>query len=175
MSIALALAALIVLQQAPAQEPPAQPPPALPPCDSRPEAKQFDFWVGEWDVVVNGKPAGTNRIERILNGCVLQENWTGAGGGSGKSWNWYDIGDRKWHQLWLSSGGAPHLSLAGSFADDVMKYEGTSVGPGGVAVHNRLQFFKLPNDRVRQFWEQSRDGGKTWTVAFDGDYRRKQK
>ena len=162
--------AVFALQQAAAPPPK---PPALPPCDSRAEARQFDFWVGEWDVLVSGKPAGTNRIEKILNGCVLQENWTGAGGGSGKSWNWYDIGDGKWHQLWLASGGAPQLSLAGGFANDVMKYEGTSIGPGGVTIHNRLQFFKLPNDRIRQFWEQSRDGGKTWTTAFDGEYRRK--
>jgi len=172
MTIVFALAWALLLQQ-----PPAQQPPKLPPCDSRPEARQFDFWVGEWDVVVSGKPAGTNRIEKILNGCVLQENWTGAGpaGASGKSWNWYDIGDRKWHQLWLVSGGTPHLALAGGFSGDVMKYEGTSVGPGGATVQNRLQFFKLADGGVRQFWEQSRDGGKTWVTAFDGEYRKKSK
>jgi hypothetical protein len=165
--LVLALVGLLQSQQP-------QAPPKLPPCDSRPEAKQFDFWVGEWDVVASGKPAGTNRIEKILNGCVLQENWTGAGGGTGKSWNWYDIGDGKWHQLWLSSGGAPQLRLSGGYADGVMRYGGTSIGPGKVTIHNRLQFFRLEGDRVRQFWEQSRDGGKTWSVVFDGEYRRRK-
>jgi hypothetical protein len=28
------------------------------------------------------------------------------------------------------------------------------------------------SDRVRQLWETSRDGGETWSVAFDGEYRR---
>jgi hypothetical protein len=166
------LAAVLLLQQTPPQ----QTPPKLPPCDSRAEAKQFDFWVGEWDVFVNGKLAGSNRIEKILNGCVLQENWEPAGGGgTGKSWNWYDIGDRKWHQLWLASGGAPQLSLSGGLKDGAMTYEGTSIGPAGATIHNRLQFSKLPDGRVRQFWQQSPDGGKTWTTAFDGEYRPKSK
>jgi hypothetical protein len=26
----------------------------------------------------------------------------------------------------------------------------------------------------RQFWEKSADGGKTWTVAFDGTYSKKK-
>ena len=161
------IAALLVLalQQAPA--------PKLPACDSRPQARQFDFWVGEWEVFAKEKPAGASRIEKILNGCVIQENWTGAGGGEGKSWNWYDIGDGKWHQLWLASQGPPALHLSGSVTGDVMKYEGTSIGPGNATLMNRLRFFKLPNDRVRQFWEQSSDGGKTWTPVFDGEYRRK--
>ena len=165
----IAVLLALALQQAPPPKPP-----QLPPCDSRPQARQFDFWVGEWDVVVQGKPAGTNRIEKMLNGCVIQENWTGAGGGEGKSWNWHDIGDGKWHQLWLASQGTPALHLSGGFANGIMKYEGTSIGPGNATIMNRLQFFKLPDDKVRQFWEQSSDGGKTWTTVFDGEYRRKK-
>ena len=166
-AIALFAAGLGVAAQSTAK------PPQLPPCDTRTEARQFDFWLGEWDVTANGKPAGVNRIEKILSGCVLQENWTGAGGSQGKSWNWYDIGDNKWHQLWLSSNGAPMLKLSGGFSGNVMRFEGTSIGPGGVTLQNRLQFFKLEGDRIRQFWEQSRDGGKTWTTTFDGEYRRR--
>ena len=42
--------------------------------------RQFDFWVGEWDVVdTRGQPAGVNRIEKTLNGCALHETWTSAG------------------------------------------------------------------------------------------------
>jgi hypothetical protein len=31
----------------------------------------------------------------------------------------------------------------------------------------------LPDGRVRQHWETSKDGGATWTTAFDGYYRRR--
>ena len=74
--------------------------PATPPkpfdC-SAPEHRQFDFWVGEWDVVPNaataasntpspaaGRKPASNVIERIHNGCVLLENWDDRVGGTGQ-------------------------------------------------------------------------------------------
>ncbi|MDH3459056.1 MAG: hypothetical protein OER90_19620, partial [Gemmatimonadota bacterium] len=48
------------------------------PC-SAPEYRQFDFWLGTWNVETkDGKTAGTNHITQILNGCALREEWTGA-------------------------------------------------------------------------------------------------
>ncbi|MBV8858050.1 MAG: alpha/beta hydrolase [Acidobacteria bacterium] len=48
------------------------------PCMSAPEHRQFDFWVGEWDVRnARGRPVGTSRIERVEDGCVIMENWAG--------------------------------------------------------------------------------------------------
>jgi hypothetical protein len=55
-----------------------------------------------------------------------------------------------------------------------MAYLADTLGKGGVKVQNRMTFTQVADDRVRQFWEQSTDGGKTWTVVFDGDYRRRQ-
>src|SRR5688572_11534423 len=48
-----------------------------------PEHRQFDFWIGEWDVF--GGPegdrlVGNNTIERSENGCWLVERWRGASG-----------------------------------------------------------------------------------------------
>jgi hypothetical protein len=62
------------------------------------EHRQFDFWVGRWDVFVpSGKKAGENRIELIADGCALLEQWTGTGGVTGKSLNIYDASDRRRH------------------------------------------------------------------------------
>jgi len=66
------------------------------PCAS-PEHRQFDFWQGEWEVREAGRAAGTNRITRVLGGCALREEWTGAGGGKGTSLNVYDEAQRRWH------------------------------------------------------------------------------
>ena len=51
------------------------------PCAYNPLNRQFDFWVGEWDVVTaeGANPAGTSKIELILGDCVIQENWTSGG------------------------------------------------------------------------------------------------
>ena len=88
--------ALLLPMVASAQEETAmeETPPAAPtvsPCDSE-NHRQFDFWIGEWEVSSNGQPAGTNSIQSILGGCALQENWRGAGPGglTGTSFNIYD-------------------------------------------------------------------------------------
>ncbi len=54
------------------------------------KSRQFDFWIGEWDVFAGEVQAGTNSIRPILDGCVLQETWAGAGGSAGSSFNFYD-------------------------------------------------------------------------------------
>jgi hypothetical protein len=147
---------------------------AKPPC-SAPEHRQFDFWIGEWDVKTpDGKTAGINRIERIEGGCALQENWTAAGGpgGTGRSINAYWPGDKKWHQFWIGSGGLV-MHLSGVFEGDVLRMEGAVPMPNGRIVQHRLSFTKRADGTVRQFWENSSDAGKTWTVAFDGIYTRR--
>jgi hypothetical protein len=55
-----------------------------------------------------------------------------------------------------------------------MLFSGATLQPDGSRLLHRLTFFNLSPERVRQFWEQSTDGGKTWTVAFDGMYVRKK-
>ena len=56
--------------------------PAQPACTAA-EHRQFDFWIGEWDVQVSGQPAGSNSVQLILSDCVIMENWSGAGGNFG--------------------------------------------------------------------------------------------
>jgi hypothetical protein len=38
---------------------------------------------------------------------------------------------------------------------------------------NKMTFFKLGPNKVRQFLESSTDGGKTWTPGYDGLYIRR--
>ena len=144
-----------------------------PPCKSRPEHRQFDFWVGEWDVLnPRGQLAGTNTVQLILGDCVLLENRKGARGVEGKSFNVYNAATGKWQQTWVDSAGDV-LELTGEYRDDQMRFTGETRAGGGRTLH-RLTFTKISADRVRQFWEQSADGGKTWTVAFDGAYVRRK-
>ena len=118
------LAALLCSFGAALAQTPAPPPPA---CQSA-EHRQFDFWLGEWEVFLpNGKKAGDNRIESISAGCALLENWTGNGGFSGKSINSYDSSDKRWHQSWVDSSGS-RLELAGSYADRRMAHSGGKIG-----------------------------------------------
>lgn len=169
MKVFVVFAAMLITL--PFQAPP-QAPRAQPNCSAEPH-RQFDFWVGSWDVTVGGKPAGTSRIESGHNGCVLVENWTAAGGGTGISLNFYDRGTRQWHQTWIgSSGGA--LYLNGGLKDGAMVMQSAQVTtPAGGTLINRITWSKQPNGNVRQLWETSADEGKTWSASFDGMYTRK--
>lgn len=138
-----------------------------------PEHRQFDFWIGEWDVAnPGGKPAGRNRIESILGGCALRETWTGTGGSHGTSYNAWDRQRRRWHQTWIDDGGLV-LRLEGGFADGRMVLQGETLDSTASAVLNRITWQETGPGAVRQLWEVSSDGGKTWGVAFDGRYRKR--
>src|SRR5262245_1825495 len=54
------------------------------PCASA-AARQFDFWLGEWEVTARGKLAGINRISRAAGDCALLEEYQSQSGYSGKS------------------------------------------------------------------------------------------
>jgi hypothetical protein len=149
---------------------PAQPTIKPTTCDS-PEHRQFDFWVGEWDVTTpDGKPAGHNSITRELKGCVIHEHWAGAGGMNGASFNMWDSVRKRWHQTWVSDTGNL-LLLDGAFANGAMQLTGIS-GPPDRPMMNRITWTPGADGTVRQHWEASPDGGKTWKTAFDGLYRR---
>lgn len=134
--------------------------------------RQFDFWAGEWIVTSNDQPAGTNTIEIIHGGCVLQENWQGAGAGgiSGSSYNIYDAATGKWHQTWVDASGTL-LQLDGGWNGDSMVLIGERPAPDRTgAARHRISWTPNEDGSVRQLWEVSADGGDTWNVLFDGLY-----
>ena len=146
-----------------------------PPGCSAPEYRQFDFWVGDWTVTTpQGNLAGSNRIERTLEGCALQEHWVGSKGGTGTSLNMWSATDRRWHQVWMDDSGNM-LELAGALEGNQMVLSGkhpTPGGDGGVTIE-RITWTPQAGGSVRQLWESSKDGGATWTTQFDGLYVRR--
>ena len=143
------------------------------PCKAAPEFRQFDFWIGEWDVKTpQGGLAGQSSVQLILGQCIIFENWTAGSGASGKSFNIYDVNDKKWHQTWVSDKGV-FTHYIGGLKDGSMVVVADTV-VGGKKTLAKMTFSKLPNGDVRQFGENSVDGGKTWTTSFDLIYSRKK-
>ncbi len=146
---------------------------AVNPCKASPEFRQFDFWIGDWDVKSpQGTPAGSSSVQLILGQCIIFENWTSASGSSGKSFNIYDTNDKKWHQTWVDDKGT-FTHYIGGLEDGKMIVVADTIVAGKKTLA-KMTFSKLPNGDVRQFGENSTDDGKTWTTAFDLTYSRKK-
>ena len=147
------------------------------PCRHDPHYRDFDFWIGEWDVrpqaVPASGPAAENIITQEYEGCILQEHWkpggAGSTGGGGSSFNIYDVTRKMWFQTWVDSTGGLHEYHGNLDAQGNLAFIGETPGlPGQPArVPTKLTFFRLGPDQVRQLSEVSTDGGKTWATNYD--------
>jgi len=137
-----------------------------------PQYRQFDFWLGDWDLVgVDGKKSAEDKVVQVLGGCALQENWTGVRSGQGLSFSAYDPATRRWHQTLMDDGGAV-LKIEGEFADGKMILVGQrpSQKEKGITITHRIAWTPLPDHRVKQVWENSTNGGRTWRLVSEGTY-----
>lgn len=135
---------------------------------------EFDFWVGDFDVFgPGGGQAGTNHIVNLLDNCLVEENWTGAGGGRGRSMNAYDAATDTWSQYWIDQFGT-HLRLSGGLVDDQMVLSGPHLiltTNGLLPIVHRITWTPGAEGVVNQFWDASIDEGQTFPfVFFNGDY-----
>ena len=166
---ACGLAASASAQTAPAPAaPPAPPPPA---CET-PEHRQFDFWVGRWDVYPTGTDVlvAHSLIENLYAGCTIRENWMplqGAGGGSLNSWR---PRERRWRQLWADSTNR-FTEFSGGLEGEAMVLTGSTTLPDGSARQVRIRYTREAGGAVRQLGTFSTDGGATWQPSYDFTYR----
>jgi ketosteroid isomerase-like protein len=146
-----------------------------PPCSEN-QAKQFDFWLGTWDLEwqdAQGKiQKGVNKINKIMNGCVIEENFS-AGSYLGKSHSMFDRKSGKWKQTWVDNGGE-YLDLVGEFKDRKMILNREFINPLGKKVMQKMTFFDIKTDSFEWLWERSDDEGKTWKTNWKLTYKRKQ-
>jgi len=142
--------------------------------ENYPEARAFDFWVGEWNVFnPQGNQVGESSIEKILADHVILENWYGGQGFEGKSFNHYHIDSGKWIQYWVDQASG-RIHFEGNYDPDqhAMVYHEVNTAERGKSAR-RLRFFNVSQDSVRQLSERSTDSGKTWSVEYDFMYIRK--
>ena len=143
------------------------------PCEGMPEAAQFDFWVGHWEVRgADGLLIGESRVSRDEGGCSVREEWQSGAGGSGTSMSVYLPSRGQWRQVWVGNGGN-HFDLVGALVDGEMRMEGTIeyFEPENVVAFRGV-WSVSPTGVVRQRMEQFDLVSQTWEPWFDGFYRR---
>ena len=159
----------LILLAAQPVAPPAPPPPV---CDSA-EHRQFDFWLGRWDVHRSdtGQRVASSLIEKLYRGCAVRENWCPLNGfGAGGSLNSYRPEAKLWRQVYTGAANG-WAEYAGGMDGDSMVITGTQFMPKGSRARVRITYKKGADGSVLQIGEQSSDEGRTWQPAYHFTYR----
>ncbi|MDZ7720210.1 MAG: hypothetical protein U5K72_15450 [Balneolaceae bacterium] len=133
----------------------------------------FDFWVGKWEVhweEGDGMGRGTNHIEKILDGNVIQENFRileGQNSGfKGTSISVYQPKFERWKQAWADNNGG-YFDFTGKidgekriFQTEIFERE------DGSKFTQRMVFYDITEHSMTWDWESSTDGGKTWSAEL---------
>lgn len=150
------------------------------PC-SRPEYRQFDFWIGQWEAFgKDGKKAGDSKISLILDSCIILEEWTSAAVQqglryAGKSFNTYNATTKQWQQTWVDNAGGTNEYMQGKFENNQIIFSSTpfKFTKDTMAIR-KMTFTNLSTEKLRQHGEISKDNGLTWSTEYDLEYRRKK-
>lgn len=148
------------------------------PCMADPHHREFDFWIGEWEVFPTGpKPGGPGAksvIQIISGGCAILENWESPNS-NGKSINFIDPVTNKWKQSWAGNyANGTQEFVNGEYKDGAMRFTFETTDAQNNKIIGRFIFYNLGPNQVRQFNETSADGGKTWTTSYDLTYYRRK-
>ncbi|RMG67450.1 MAG: DUF1579 domain-containing protein [Calditrichaeota bacterium] len=151
------------------------------PCDL-PEGKQFDFWLGKWDLSwpaeqFGGPPGsrqhGTNTVTKILDDCVVYESFRFPDGNFyGHSFSVYDARSRQWKQTWVDNKGG-YLLFTGQLKEGQMILSTAPYQRDGKTYVSRMVFENISAEALDWRYERSEDRGKSWTPIWTIHYTRK--
>ena len=143
------------------------------PCSSE-KYQEFNFWVGDWNVYnTKNKLVGTNRIVKMQDNCVMQENWDSENGPSrGTSYNYYNKTDDTWNQVWVDNSGFS-LVLKGNLENGNMVLKSDLIKGQKNTYYNKITWTPNKDGSVTQVWEYLDKNGKVLSEAFRGIYKKK--
>ncbi len=137
----------------------------------------FDFWVGDWEATWTNSAGqivkGTNKIVKILDGKVIQENFSFATGKfKGTSISVYNAARQSWHQAWADTQGG-YIDLEGDVEGHKRIFKTRVREKDGQKIIQRMAFYNIKHDSFVWDWELSKDGGLTWQLQWRINYVRK--
>jgi len=169
--------------RSPTQTPVASPVKPSPAC-ATPEHRQFDFWVGDWDVVVQaratpegpwGEAKGRQHVESILGGCAIAETFSADGPGTpwnGRSYSSWQAPLGTWRQTWVDDSGG-YLAFTGTLVNGVMTLVGESRKQGDKTVQMRMVFSDITPRSLHWEWQRTDDDWKTSSAMMKIAYTRR--
>jgi len=148
------------------------------PC-SAPQASQFDFWIGDWNLAWSDTVHGTNHIEKMWGNCTVHESFSDAGASYlGQSWSVYNANYKVWQQTWVDNAGGYTQVTGGMVGDSMILFTQERQVPANISatgkMKNRMVYYNIKPDSFDWSWEASTDGGQTWKPNWQIHYERKK-
>lgn len=147
-------------------------------CDT-PKHKQFDFWLGDWQVFdgATNQLIAFDRVEKQFRGCVVQQDLVWLTDQFRRPDLDYRISGRSvsvmtgegWVMLWMDTYGSSGLVEGGLQADGNMVFQTRDSGPDRPRIKGVWQ--RGTDGTVRNTGYRSSDGGRTWNKYFDYVYK----
>jgi len=143
------------------------------------QRRQFDFWVGSWDLSWPSGPArpagfGRNNVQKIFANCVVQENFSSDAPTQfrGMSLSSYVPELGKWKQVWADNQGG-YLDFIGESKNGEMVFT-REKEMNGKKILQRMVWKNIKPMELDWSWEKSEDGGQTWQVLWPIHYTRRR-
>ena len=153
------------------------------------ESRQFDFWIGEWDVLNRNRPAEENRwydtgtatarVYPVVAGCGLVEHWRGHAYGDfleGFSLQAFNPQLGQWELvlLWPNSGPPRFGELAGGFRHSRGEFYSRGLTAEGDTTVTRFSFSDVTPNSLR--WQDgfSTDNGRSWNSGWIQEFTRRE-
>ena len=114
----------------------------------------------------------TSNVSLSLDQCLFVERWDSGKGHIAEKMFAYSPDDKTWYGMFADNEGRAHIFLSGTVASGAAEFHGTSRGPNGEEVLNRLRIVRLPPNRIEETWEKSTDRSANWTTVYRAEYSR---
>jgi hypothetical protein len=153
------------------------------------EYRQFDFWIGEWDVLNRNRPSddtrwfdtgsATARVYPVVAGCGLVEHWRGQAYGNflvGFSLRAFNPSLGQWDLvlLWPNAGEPRFGELAGGFRHNRGEFYSRGLSAAGDTTLTRLSFSDVTPNSLRWQNDFSMDNGRSWDSGWIQELNRRE-
>ena len=155
---------------------------------SDPQYREFDFWIGEWDLnnryrvndQVGWRDIGsaTNHVFPVAGGCAIVELWDGYLGPNhirGFSVRAWDYVDEEWKLVlsWPQQNRPSFGMLSGRFRHGRGDFFSESRNADGGLVMTRYSFADITPTSLRWNDGTSLDSGRTWATRWIMEFQRR--
>lgn len=137
------------------------------------ETSQFNFWIGKWDLFTNGSKFGESKVDTLLDGYAIQEDFLEFPPDPFHSINLttYNKDSKKWEQTMVDNQGN-HSFFIGEFKDGKATLVRNFKNKKGEDRIQRTSFYNISENSFDWTFDASADGGKTWHTYYTVHYVR---